>query len=123
MVSALIEGLAGVVDLSAGFQEVELSPRWLVTGLKQANVRIAYPASKKMLEYSWKYDPGKRQISLQTHGDARMLRVRMLLPRQVANKAVAEVNQKRVPARLEWVRQSPYLVFHAPGKATIRVKW
>jgi hypothetical protein len=123
VVSALMEGLAGVVDLSAGFQEVELSPRWLVTGLKQANVRIAYPASKKMLEYSWKYDSGQRQISLQTHGDARMLWVRMLLPRQVANKAVAEVNQKHVPARLEWVRQSPYLVFHAPGKATIRVKW
>ncbi|PJJ75722.1 hypothetical protein BXY57_1307 [Thermoflavifilum aggregans] len=123
VVSALIEGLAGVVDASALFQQIELSPRWMATGLKQATVQVSYPASGKTFGYSWLYDDRHRKIELSLKGDARRVKARIWLPAEAVDRASAFVNQQRVPAHLEWVRQSPYLVFTCPGNATLQVKW
>jgi len=55
--------------------------------------------------------------------DARRVKARIWLPAEAVDRASAFVNQQRVPAHLEWVRQSPYLVFTCPGNASLQVKW
>lgn len=123
VVSALIEGLAGVVDLSAGFQQVELSPRWMAAGLHQASVQVSYPASGKTFGYHWAYEKTKQTIQLQLKGDASQVIVRIWLPEKAAGKARAYVNHRQASAQLQWMRQSPYLVFPCPGNASVQVKW
>ncbi|SFV27003.1 glucosidase family protein [Thermoflavifilum thermophilum] len=123
VVSALIEGLAGVVDDSCLFQQVELSPRWMATGLKQATVRVAYPASGKTFDYDWLYDAKRHSIEIHLSGDARRVKARIWLPHEAVGRAKAFVNERQVPAQLRWVRQSPYLEFTSPGDAYLQVKW
>jgi hypothetical protein len=41
-VSALVEGLAGVVDESKQFRDVEISPRWYFADIESTNVKIGY---------------------------------------------------------------------------------
>lgn len=52
-ISALIEGLAGLEDKGSLWQEVRISPRWTVTGLKRASPTAAYGPSGAYLGYDW----------------------------------------------------------------------
>jgi len=52
--SAMIEGLAGIVDLTKAFEEVRLSPRWAATEETQAEVNAVYAASGARCGYVWR---------------------------------------------------------------------
>ena len=64
MFHALIEGLAGVRDLSSGFRRVRLAPRWPAAGENEAEVRVGYAASGASVGYREKVDVQARQIIL-----------------------------------------------------------
>lgn len=124
VVSALIEGLAGVRDLGAAFSRVEVSPRWLAANIDNASATINYPMGNRTVRYSYNLNKEKRRIVLNLHGDAKSYVVRILMPRKTAVKDVW-INMKKVPWKSEKIESSIYTVVNVPkgGKQSIQVEY
>lgn len=112
VMSALLEGLAGVTDPSSGFKAVVLAPRWLAAGQDSASVVVAYGPSGRSVRYTYRHTPRSRQLSLRCSGDPAPYTVRLLLPpgRTVSR---VQVDGKRGKAATEQVGESIYAV--VPG--------
>ncbi|GAB4019905.1 hypothetical protein GCM10028773_24010 [Spirosoma koreense] len=122
--SAMIEGLAGVVDKSMLFESVELSPRWLAAGKNEVDLTIAYGPSGKSVSYTYRHEPQRKTISLAVQGDPKQYTVRQLLPAGKQLKRVT-IDGKTSPSTTELVRNSRYVVVKAVsgGAHTIKVDY
>ena len=124
VVSALIEGLAGVVDRGSLFESAEISPRWPAAGIDQADTTVAYGPNGKGVRYSYKLDRAAHTIRMDVSGAAKAYRIRLLLPEE-AGTATAGVNGKSVTSEIETVRKSRYVVLDKVpgGSALIEVRY
>jgi hypothetical protein len=121
--SAMIEGLAGVVDKSTQFRKVEISPRWMAARIDKADVNVAYGPTDGSINYNYLHEPIKKMITLQVNGNIEDGTVRILLPAQSKMKKVL-LNGKQVAASIEMVRESKYVfVNNLNGKATLVVTY
>jgi hypothetical protein len=109
VLSAMVEGLAGITDRSKLFEEAEIAPRWLAAGKDEASVTIAYGPSGKKVGYDYKHNPAAKTISVKARGDVSKYQFRILLPAGVA-KAKLTVNGKALNSRIETIRNSVYIV-------------
>jgi hypothetical protein len=109
VVSALVEGLAGVVDKSHLFSQVELSPRWMIAGKNEVEVSIAYGPSGKLVSYQYHHNPSKKTISLSFQGNATTYIVRQLLPIGKQPKRVM-IDGKKSDFSIEKIKNSAYTV-------------
>ena len=117
--SALIEGLAGVVDRSSLFESAEISPRWMAAGIDQADATVAYGPNGKLVRYSYKLDRVARTIRIEVSGDAKLYRIRLLLPED-AGPASARVGGASVVPAIETIRTSRYAVLErVPGERAL----
>lgn len=107
--SAMVEGLAGVVDKSRLFGDVELSPRWLAVGKNQATVTIAYGPSGKAVSYTYEHQPARRTVLLNVQGDPERYTLRQLLPTGTRPHGV-NLDGKKAGFTLETVNSSTYVV-------------
>jgi hypothetical protein len=107
--SALIEGLAGVVDKSTKFREVEISPRWLAAGKNNAEVTVKYGPSTAVISYIYFHDEKSRKIQLNIKGDFEKSRARILMPAGIS-KWKAVLNNKPHPSAVEKINESYYVV-------------
>ena len=107
--SALIEGLAGIVDKGVQFSEVEISPRWLAAGKDEATVTVNYEPTGKRIGYSYVHDGKKREIKLSVTQNPGTCTTRILLPANVVS-AKAFVNNKPVTSSIEKRNKSVYVV-------------
>jgi hypothetical protein len=114
MLYALMEGLAGIVDLGTLFRRVRLSPRWVAAGIDEAEVEAVYGASGASLAYHYRHHAARSVISIDVCGKADAL-VHVLVPTGSRIKSV-QVNGRRVPARPVRVEESTY----ADAVVTIR---
>ncbi len=81
LLTALVEGLAGVKDLDTGFAgRVEVSPRWTATGCERAEVCVHYPASGGYVAYTIEWQRAENQLFFDLTGSFETARVRLLLP-------------------------------------------
>lgn len=118
-VQALEEGLAGIVDESAVLRDVEVSPRWLATGLKEAEASFRYAASEGYFSYQWKCGEKWQEISYS--GSGNKLKLRMLVPRD-AKAVKASLDGREVGYEIEMAGTSWYVCISAgarQGKARI----
>jgi hypothetical protein len=124
VMSAVIEGLAGVVDEGQSFDTVELSPRWIAAGKIDVEVSVAYRPSKRSVRYHFSHDAQRRIITLQVSGDPRVYNVRILLPGGNASADVS-LDDQVVPARVEPIEKSHYVIIPptGPGRHTIEVNY
>lgn len=120
--SAMIEGLAGVVDDGSDFNKVTISPRWSYTDRKDLNTRISYGPSGKSVSYS--YQRKNKEISMNIDGDAKELVCRILLPKGVES-AKAMLNGKSVSSSIEQIKDSHYLVIAGieGNKHEVSINW
>lgn len=79
MLYALMEGLAGIVDVHKLFQRIRLSPRWLASKSDNASARAVYGASGAMFEYSFEHKESARTVELDLRGKA-SVHLHLLLP-------------------------------------------
>lgn len=114
--SAMIEGLAGVVDRDRLFRKVEISPRWLAAGQDEATVTVAYGPTSAALTYNFRHSASTRTLKLSLNGPMETSVVRLLLPPGVNSVKKVTVNGKTFPHRMEIVRESTYVVLDSiPG--------
>lgn len=109
IMSAMIEGLAGVVDKGQLFDKVEISPRWLAAGKNMAEVKVAYGPTKKSVSYLFNHDTQAKNIKLTLEGNPSVYDIKILLPEMKQIKTV-KINNKTVAFTIEKVRNSQYLV-------------
>jgi hypothetical protein len=123
MVYALIEGLAGIVDMNKLFTSVELSPRWIAAGEDEADVRSVYGASGASIGYRYAHDRSRKTIELEIEGKANV-DLHLLLPDN-AKATGMRVNGRKVPFRNTKVEQSPYVTgsFRLNKQADVRVDY
>lgn len=124
VMSAMIEGLAGVVDKGKLFLSVELSPRWIAAGKDNVSITVAYGPSGKFVQYLFKHEPDKKRIGLAVSGDPASYSVRMLLPEN-SHLISYSVDGKTIKAQIEKVEESQYAVteINKSGKHQIIVNY
>lgn len=115
--SAMIEGLAGVVDKDVLFNKLELSPRWLAAEINDTSVNVVYGPSKVSVNYVLNHNPSNRTITLSVNGPMQTSMVRLLLPQGVTSVKKVSVNGETSTYRMENIRESTYVVLDSvPGK-------
>ncbi|MBA4408361.1 MAG: hypothetical protein Q8S54_14025 [Bacteroidota bacterium] len=106
-VSALVEGLAGVVDKSILFQEVEISPRWYFAGVNQTSVNVGYGSDGNQVRYDYTFSPKSNQVRITTEGKFNRFSLRVPIPEKLKS-AIATINGRKVPVVIDLVNQSRY---------------
>ncbi|RYU95794.1 hypothetical protein [Emticicia agri] len=109
IMSAMIEGLAGVIDKGQLFDKVEIAPRWLAAGKNTAEVRVEYGPTKKNVSYTFNHDMKAKTINLMLAGSPSNYAIKLLLPDYKQIKSV-KINKKTVAFSIDKVRNSQYLV-------------
>lgn len=120
-VSALVEGLAGVVDKSILFKEVEISPRWYFAGVEKTTVKVGYGNDGNHVIYEYEINPKNNQVSVTTSGKFERFTLRIPFPEK-AKSASATINGRKVQVAIDDVNQSSYAVVNGKGSMnTIRL--
>ena len=78
MLWALIEGLAGIVDLGRGFDAIRLAPRWIAADVDAAEVSVGYASSGCGLRYQ--FQCASDSLNLQVATGKADLHCHVLLP-------------------------------------------
>jgi hypothetical protein len=140
MLAALMEGAAGVEDHGVGFSQVMLSPRWpaartllpgapgndsgpgtttTIQNITSAYVVAHYPASNNYVAYQWEIQPTKQSsrvlLKLQATGTGAAMHLRLMLPPETQSVEELILNGQPVPATVEHVMGSAYMVLDVPG--------
>lgn len=123
MLGALLEGAAGIEDHGVRYSDVTLSPRWPAAEatINDAYVVTRYAASEGYVAYRWQYLTGDRrnpaEIRLEATGSGETLHLRLLLPTGVMAEQISttRLNGQPVPASIESIRDSRYLVLDVPN--------
>jgi hypothetical protein len=110
MLWALIEGLAGVVDLGRTFDRVRLSPRWVAADVDAAEVSVGYPSSGRGMQYQFRSAPDSIDLQVTT-GKADLHCHVLLLPG--AEPLSVFQDGGAIEFRLSHVEQSRYVDFRA----------
>lgn len=111
VMSAMVEGLAGIVDKGKNFEKVVISPRWIAAGKNDVTITTAYGSSKKSVSYHFQHSVAKRSISFSLSGDHELATIRLLLPKKT-NKVSAKLNNKKIKVNLETINSSQYAVIN-----------
>jgi hypothetical protein len=89
MLYAFIEGLAGIKDQLKKFNKIILSPRWEAAGVKEAEVRVEYPASGAFVRYNYLYSGNT--IKLEIEGNPEDIELQLYLPEMKRPKSVNSI--------------------------------
>ncbi|WP_263373278.1 hypothetical protein [Granulicella aggregans] len=114
LTAALIEGLAGVQDQGAAFSRVELTPRWLSSGVSTATVSVRYPASRGYAHYRYRFDPATKRIEFAFTGSAKRFEITIPLPPGMVAKQTL-VDGEEQSSRIQAAGSSAQLAFIVEG--------
>jgi hypothetical protein len=115
-VSALVEGLAGVVDKNILFREVEISPRWYFAGVEKTSVTVGYGNDGNQVSYSYEFKPKSNQLKISTLGKFDKFTIRVPIPEKMKS-ASASINGRNVKVMVDQVNQSRYIVMSGLGSS------
>ncbi|MBP1691532.1 MAG: hypothetical protein H6Q32_884 [Bacteroidetes bacterium] len=123
MLYALMEGLAGIVDLGQQWERVRLSPRWLAAGLNESHVTCVYGATGVPVAYTYIHDPAARTITLEVEGQSG-LDLHVLLPSGTRVRRMT-CKGRTVRSTTSMICQSPYAdaVCTVKGHAAIVIQY
>lgn len=122
MLSALIEGAAGVSDEDHGFRTLTLSPRWIADpALHTVYAVTRYAASDGYVAYTWQREDRAMRISLSSSAETAFVRV--LLPTDAHNVRL-RLDGVEADAVIDTAIESRYAVVPVSGgSAEIIVSW
>ncbi len=114
IVSALVEGLAGVVDRDTAYRVAGVAPRFSAAGTDAAKVVVHYPASDGYVAYDYRHDPAKREIALTLAGSGERAECHVLLPLGVAAATAVTEGGRPLAFASSRVEASAYADFTLP---------
>ena len=111
--AALLEGLAGIEDIGAGFRMARVSPRWLAAGANQAEVTVRYPASRGYVLYHYRQEGKTITLDYTSCADQATLRVPLPAGHRVKSGLV---NGKPFNLRTETIEVTEYAIAEIEGR-------
>jgi len=114
IVSAMVEGLAGITDNLKVFDDVTIAPRWLAAGEDRASAAIRYEASNGYAAYALRHNARRRRIGLDFTGSGKRFRFHVMLPAGCRATQV-KAGGNEVPLKNIRVEQTPYVDFILSG--------
>jgi len=114
---AIAEGLCGIEDTGRAFDTVRISPRWVSSEARTAEVTLHYPSSDGYCTYRYGLDVKRRRIKLDMAGSFERARLHCLLPKGAVAKRV-QVDGENVPFTAVRVERSNYVDFDLEGIPT-----
>ncbi len=120
--NALVEGLAGLQDLSGQMRHMQVAPRWAVTPLDKLRATVRYAVSSDYFSYRMRIDRPAATISLEYCGSGQSADFQVLLPAEWRPETVS-VNGQPVSFGVMQMDASTYVTFPGPidavGTATV----
>jgi len=112
VISAMIEGLAGIEDESKCFEDITVSPRFAAAEIKDARVCARYGPSGAYTSLNFHHSPADKKIEIALAGVSQNTRMRVFLPPRAKKPRL--VNPEGVSTKIEQIEESRYLVFDLP---------
>jgi hypothetical protein len=110
VMSAIMEGLCGVRDVSTAFGHARIEPRWVAAGVTEAAATARYGASDGYVSYRFEHDTEARRIAVVATGSGSRFDYHVLLPAG-AEPARVTVNGEEIAYQTSVVEQSGYVDF------------
>ena len=85
VMSALIEGLAGIRDEASLFEKVTIAPRFAAAHIDAAHTCVRYGPSEAYVALDYLHRPAERMISMRLAGVAKTVHIRLFLPEGVTS--------------------------------------
>jgi len=127
MLSALIEGAAGISDNAIAYRDVTVAPRWTTTtDVRDAYAIARYASGDGYVAYHWRQ--GNQAIELDVTGSADRTRIALPLPQGAGEGKRSQLNITRngapAPYTIEERPDGRYLLLESPDTVIqIRVAW
>lgn len=109
--SAFIEGLVGIKDLSTEYEIAQIAPRWTIAKNKEANAVIKYGASDGYVAYNWQINQNKKQITITYTDSGSKANFHVLLPTNTMATAIT-LNKNDISFVNHKIEQSNYADFN-----------
>ncbi|MBT7067753.1 MAG: formylglycine-generating enzyme family protein [Verrucomicrobia bacterium] len=113
VISAMVEGLAGIRDEATLFQTVTVAPRFTAAGMNQAYVCLKYGPSDAWVAMDYRREGNS--IALQLGGNPDLYHVKILLPKGVKNAKAADAATAAVFTGIETIEESHYATLDIPA--------
>lgn len=107
VISAMMEGLAGIRDEDKLLRKIIIAPRWLSVGEKTAKVIARYGPSDAYIGYIFRHKEEEKTIEMEVSSSGTIPQFHILLPPEKRVEEV-KVNGRKVPYREEKVERSSY---------------
>jgi len=117
--AALLEGLAGIEDIGAGFRAARVSPRWLAAGIAEAEVTVRYPSSRGYVSYRYRQQSKTMTLDCTSCADKASLRI-PLPPGSAILRT--QLNGKTIAPQLETVEQTQYISVQVETRGVHRLE-
>lgn len=114
VISAIIEGLAGIRDEDKLLRKTTIAPRWISAGEKMAKVLVRYGPSDAYLGYIFRHKEEENAIELEVFSSGTVPQFHILLPKGMTAKEV-KVGNREVPFKVERIEGSSYCDFSLDG--------
>ncbi|MHC4873458.1 MAG: alpha-L-rhamnosidase-related protein [Planctomycetota bacterium] len=79
-INALVEGLAGIRDVSGQMRKITLSPNWLAADINQVYTCFSYPSSKTYFAYKMQTNLKEHTITFECAGNGESASLKIPLP-------------------------------------------
>lgn len=119
VVSAFIEGLAGIQDAGVSFNKAVISPKWNTTDADSLEICVQYPASKNYIAYRLQNSANISELKIA--GVAEETEVNFLLPKNKDVKKIL-VGEKEIEFKSRLIENSSYVSFSLKGIECKQVK-
>ena len=117
MMSAIDEGLAGIVNAGVGYDELEFSPRWTVTHYKELRYVTGYELTKKYVDV--RHIRTEEGLRYNLRSPAKRIKAHLLLPEDKTPKTLL-VDGRETKFTLSTTGESKYVdVTISPAKGVV----
>ncbi len=113
ILSALVEGLAGIHDNAALFQEVTVAPRFAACGVNNAYVCLKYGPSGAYVALDYRHEP--HRITLRLCGNPDLYHVKILLPEGVERADIQDCATGSAFTGMETIEEARYITLDMPA--------
>ena len=109
IMGGLIEGIAGIKNISLAYENSNVSPRWMSAGIDTVNVTANFAASNGYVSYKYTNNKATGTVNVILTGSGKVSKFHFLLPDLVQNVKSVLVNRIPIDFKLSKIENSNYI--------------
>jgi hypothetical protein len=109
MMGGIIEGIAGVKNISTGYENSIVSPRWSSAGVDSVSVTANFAASNGYVSYKYSNNKATGTVNVLLTGSGKDAKFHFLMPNAISTVKSVSVNSQPVNFKISKIENSNYL--------------